>query len=181
MKTKTYLIFAAVVLGLVFSSVAHSQTYKSKYVQDNEERSLEGIHTGFRQIETEALPTGTMSPNDPHVKIIGWDPAVPLPRFINNIKEGETNQLAVLRMLSAPNIMWRDPVTEREKWVYHWIWSYANEYDPNETIIYMNHSGKKLKNNKKPVVMVINFNEKDIVEGYQIRLLKVRRDAFDEY
>jgi len=181
MKTKTYLAFMAVVGTLLLSGSAFSQDYKNRYVKDTENKRIDEIDYGYRQIVTPAYDDGTVAPNDPHVKVIGWDPAVPLSRFINNIKEGETDQLTVLRLLSAPNIIWRDPVSDEEKWVYHWIWSYENEWDPNHTIIYMNHSGKRLIHNQHPVSMVITFNRSDVVDHYSVRLLKVHHDTFDEY
>src|SRR3972149_10666346 len=115
MKTKSLLAFTAVVGILFLSTSAYSQTYKSRYTQDNEDRKMDEIASGYRQRVTEVHPTGTISPNEPHVQVIGWDPAVPLPRFVNTIKEGETNQLTVLRLLSAPNVIWRDPITDKEK------------------------------------------------------------------
>lgn len=181
MKTKTYLAFLAVVGTLILSGSAYSEEYTNRYVQDNQERSIEGINHGFQEIKTPAFPSGHVDQNDPHVQVLGWDPAVPLPRFLSAIKEGQTDQLAILRLLSAPNIIWRDPVSDEEKWVYYWMWSYKNEFDPNETIIYMNHEGKKVKHNSKPVVMVVTFDKNDVVDAFKIRLLKVKHDAFDEY
>ena len=111
------------------------------------------------------------------VQIIGWDPRVPLQRILDSIREGVTDQLTILRLFSAPNIISRSD-HEKETWIYHWKWSYNNTKSLGTTLISMDHPGLRLKSNKRPVSMVVTFNDKNIVESYAVRLLKVKKDSF---
>ncbi len=117
---------------------------------------------------------------DPHLSIVGWDGRVPLKYLLSAIQEGVTDQLTILRLFSAPNIITRSD-QEKETWVYHWIWSYNNTKNPDTTLILMDHQGLRLKNNKKPVSLSLVFNDKNVVESYSLKLLKVRHDAFYEH
>jgi hypothetical protein len=170
-------------LNLSWISLARSQEVSNKYVKDTEERTTLGGTNGgsYKEASGPVLEGQALSYGDPHVKIIGWDPVVPIKRFVSAIQEGVTDQLTVLKLFSAPNIIARSPWQEKEMWVYHWLWSYENEQDPNLTAIDMTRPGQKVVHNKTPVSMIITFNDKDVVDSYVIRLLKIKKDAFDEY
>ena len=113
------------------------------------------------------------------VQVIGFDSTVPERRILENLKEGVTDQLTVLKLLSAPNVITRSP-QDKETWVYHWIWSYQNEENPNQTQILMDHQGKRVRRNKKPVSLIITFNKKDIIDSYSLKLIKSKKDTFSE-
>ncbi|MBF0492400.1 MAG: hypothetical protein HQM15_06435 [Deltaproteobacteria bacterium] len=114
------------------------------------------------------------------VQIIGVESTVPQRRILDNLKEGVTDQLTVLKLFSAPNIITRSP-QDKETWVYNWIWSYQNEENPSQTTILMDQQGKRIRRNKKPVSLVITFNDKDIIESYAIKLIKAKKDTFSEF
>jgi hypothetical protein len=182
MKTPILFLLGVLAFNLSWSSPTRSQEAANKYVKDTEERTTLGgtAGQGYKEISSPVLETQALSYGDPHVKIIGWEAVVPLSRFISAIQEGVTDQLTVLKLFSAPNIIGRSP-KEKEVWVYHWLWSYENEGDPNLTTITMDHPGKKVLRNKTPVSMIVTFNDQNIVESYIIRLLRVKKDVFNEY
>jgi len=183
MKTPILFLAGLLALNLSWASSVYSQEVTNKYVKDTEERTTQGGNhgEGYHEVYGPVLEGQALSWGDPHVKIIGWDPVVPIKRFVSAIQEGVTDQLTVLKLFSAPNIIARNPFQDKEMWVYHWVWSYENEADPNLTTITMNHPGEKVMHNEKPVSMIITFNDKDLVDSYVIRLLKVRKDIFNEY
>lgn len=179
MKTKI-LLFSAI-LSLAFVSQAKAQLgYESPYAMDRADRSY--YNNPIRYVETieNAQSDANIADPNPHVSVIGWDAHVPLKRFVNAIKEGTTDVHAMLKLFSAPNVMWRSPQTGKVTWAYGWMWSYGDEEDLNKTMVYMDKPGYRVKKNKKPVVMVVVFNEKNIVESYSIRLLKIKNDTFDD-
>ncbi|MBL7685454.1 MAG: hypothetical protein JNK65_05405 [Deltaproteobacteria bacterium] len=179
MKTKTFTFLMFVGFTLI-ASVSGAQEYehRNRYARDNEERLGLGVARGYKEFVEPVQSDAAVSEKDPHQKVIGWNSQVPSKRFINAIKEGETDQLAILKLFSSPNIMGRDPRTNKETWTYHYLWSYKDEQDPNNTIIMMNRPGQRLKKNRAPVSMVITFDDKDVVDSYTVKLLKVKRDAF---
>ncbi len=179
MKTKI-LTFTAFLSFIFVSQVYAQPEYESRYATDRQERAYYNNPTRYIESIDAVHSDAAISAPNPHVSVIGWDPYVPLRRFVNSIQEGITDQQALLKLLSAPNIMWRSYHTGKEMWIYQWMWSYADEQDPNKTVIYMNHPGKRVKKNKTPVSMIVTFNDKDIVESYSIRLLKIKKDAFDD-
>lgn len=178
MKTKAFLFSALLILTL--GSIVHADPIsENQYATDRQDRNYYNDPTRYIEYVEPANSDANVAAPNPHVSVIGWDPYVPLKRFINSIQEGITDQQGMLKLFSAPNIMWRSYKTNKETWVYHWIWSYQDEQDPNKTIIKMNKPGKRVKRNATPVSMIVTFNDKDIVESYNIRLLKVNKDAFD--
>ncbi len=180
MKTKILLFSAFVSLFFISNSWAQND-YESRYATDRQDHNYYNDPTRYIEYKSPALSDAAITNPNPHQTVIGWDPAVPVRRFVNSIQEGITDQQRILQLLSAPNIMWRSWRTGKETWIYHWMWSYADEQDPNKTVIYMNHPGKRVKQNKSPVSMIVTFNDKDIVESYAIRLLKIKKDEFDDY
>ncbi|MFO1518050.1 MAG: hypothetical protein U1F57_00065 [bacterium] len=158
---------------------AQEYEYKNRYVEDTKNRKAVGVLSGYKEYEVPMYSDAPVASNDPHVKVLGWDPNVPLPRFINTLKEGETDQLTVLKLFSAPNIITRNVRDNKETWVYQWLWSYADPEDPNNTTIMMDKVGNRLKRNRTPVSMVITFNDNDVVDSYSIKLIKYKRDAFN--
>lgn len=181
MKTKIFLFSA--LLSLNFATVAHADgpINENQYSTQREDHNYYNDPTRYIEYKSPVYDDNFVANPNPHEDIVGWDPAVPLRRFINTIQEGVTDQQKILQLLSAPNVMWRSPRTGKETWVYSWMWSYSDEQDPNKTVIYMNHPGKRVKSNKHPVSMILTFNDKDIVESYTIRLLKIKKDQFDDY
>lgn len=181
MKTKIFLFSA--LLSLTFISAGHAEgpINENQYATNREDRNYYNDPTRYIEYISPAQSDAAVANPNPHLSVIGWDPAVPVRRFINSIQEGVTDQQRILQLLSAPNIMWRSPRTGKETWVYHWMWSYQDEEDANKTVIYMNRPGKRVKKNKNPVSMTLTFNDKEVVESYAIRLLKIKKDQFDDY
>jgi|GEM_PF-2242492 len=179
MKSSKSFIFPALFTLVMLASSAQAQEYRSRYTTDSQERKQEGVLSGYREVYGPAPGIGQpVSAPGPHVRIVGWDPVVPLTQFMNGIQEGVTDQLTILRLFSAPNAIIRS-FDDKEVWFYYYLWSYDYEQDPNATLIYMDHPGQRVVHNKKPVSMKITFNDKDIVESYQIRLLKIKHDEFN--
>lgn len=179
MKTKTILFSA--LLSLFSLSYAHAQTgYESPYATERNERNYYNDPTRYIETTVPAQSEADVASPNPHVSVIGWDAHVPLKRFINAIQEGVTDQHAILKLFSAPNIMWRSPQTGKETWIYYWMWSYDNPEDVNKTMVYMDKPGYRVRKNKKPVSMMVIFNDRDVVENYSVRLLKVKHDTFDD-
>jgi hypothetical protein len=115
MKTKTYLTFTVAVGLLLLSGSAFSQEYKNRYVKDYENKRIEEIDHGYRQIQSNAYDDGGVSQNDSHE---GHRLTPPYrARIINNLKR-ETDQPAVLRLSSAPTHLARSG-ERQEKWIYH--------------------------------------------------------------
>lgn len=179
MKTKT-LLFSAV-FTLFLTSFAQAQTgYESPYATDRNDKNYYNDPTRYILSTVPVHSDAAVANPNNHVNVIGWDAHVPLRRFINAIQEGVTNQHAILKLLSAPNIMWRSPQTGKETWIYFWMWSYSDEEDVNKTMIQMDKPGYRVKKNKKPVSLVVVFNDKELVESYNFRLLKIKHDTFDD-
>ncbi len=179
MKTKTLLISAA--FSLFLTSFAQAQMgYESPYATDRNDKNYYNDPTRYLESTVPVHSDADVANPNPHVNVIGWDAHVPLRRFLNAIQEGVTNQHAVLKMFSAPNIMWRSPQTGKETWIYYWMWSYTDEEDVNKTMIQMDKPGYRVKKNKKPVSLVFVFNDQETVESYNIRLLKIKNDTFDD-
>ncbi len=111
------------------------------------------------------------------VQAIGYESTVPQNRILDNLKEGVTDQIEVLKLLSAPNVITRSP-QDKETWIYNWMWSYQNEENPDQTLFLMDRPGKRVRRNKKPVSLTITFNKKDIIESYNIKLIKSKKDTF---
>ncbi len=179
MKTKIFLFSA--ILSLAFVAQAQAQLgYQSPYATDRDDRNYYNNPTRYIQHIDPVHSDAKIEDPNSHVSVIGWDAHVPLRRFINTIKEGVTDQQALLKLLSAPNIMWRSPQTGKETWVYHWMWTYEDEQDLNKTMIYMDKPGYRVKRNTKPVSLIFTFNDKEVVESYSFRLLKMKNDTFDD-
>jgi hypothetical protein len=168
MKTKTFAILAVLATVIILNNRAQTQ---DRYIPDAQEKGKKEVASNPVITEHE------ISSADSHVKIIGWDSNVPAKRIINAIQEGVTNQITILKLFSGPNIIARSP-QDKETWVYYYLWSYKDDKDPNTTIIQMDHPGIRVKHNKTPVSLVITFNDKDIVESYSLRLLKVNKERF---
>ncbi len=177
MKSKKILLS---LLLLSVSGVSLAHAYESRYVRDRDDRSNapHGIPLGYHEVVT-GLESQPYSQNDSHIHVIGWKSRVPLKTIVGFMQEGVTDQLSVLKHFSAPNVITRSP-QDKETWVYHWLWSYENEYDPERAMIKMDHPAKRMRKNKAPVSMVITFNKDDVVESYSVKMLKVKKDAFDE-
>ncbi len=179
MKIKFFFLFSFFILSFGSVSILQAQENQNRYVQDNTTRARLNSGKNIVEIVTPAYPEKEVSQEDPHVKIVKWDPNVPLPRILDSIKEGASTQMDILKLFSAPNVMLRT-AEDKETWVYRWMWSYKNEEDPNATLIQMAHAGKKVRHNSRPVSMIVTFNDKRIVESYVVRLIKTKKDLFDE-
>lgn len=167
--------------GIIGNQPADAQKHVSAS-NSNSDSSKNSDHQSQEIVKESAIPDAKPQEvpfDDPHVSIIGWDGRVPLKYFLSAIQEGVTDQLTILKLFSAPNIITRTP-QEKENWIYHWVWSYNNTKNPETTLILMDHQGLRLKNNKKPVSLSLVFNDKNVVESYSLKLLKVRHDAFYE-
>ncbi len=169
------------VVGLT-ASPAFSDFPQNQYAQDRQMKATNNAYDdgiAYKEFGRPVYSDQSIPADDPHVKLLSWNPVVPLKRIINTIQEGVTDQLTMLRLFSAPNIMTRSYATNKEVWVYYSLWSYVNQQDNNETLILMDRAGRRLYKNKSPVVMVVTFNDRDVVENYNIRLLRVKNDKFN--
>jgi hypothetical protein len=200
MRIKLFIFFSFLFLSSIFfSHFSKAQDYFNIIGEDAGEKKKNTIRSAPSSStvpyseettiikETVIIPATIVSEvrpeeapfEDPRVQIIGWDTRVPLKYLLASIQEGVTDQSALLKLFSAPNIITRSD-QEKEVWIYHWLWSYNNTKDPETTYILMNDQGLKLKHNKRPVSLSIVFNDKNIVESYSLKLLKVKHDRFYE-
>ena len=81
-------------------------------------------------------------------------------------------------MLSGPNAIGLHYPDEREMWSYLWIWSYKLANPVEDTVIYMDHPGKKVLKGKDPVELHITFNEQDVVERVVLALIKKKNSQY---
>ncbi len=177
MKTKNIFCLSVVFFSLILVGSVHAQVYQNKYLidRDNRNNAEWGVPSGYREVSEHSTQAALTGQSDPHVKVIGWDPKVPSKRVIQEIQEGVTDQIAILKLFSAPNIITRSP-EDKETWVYHWLWSYKDEYSPNGPTLLMDRAGKRVRRNRHPVSMELTFNNKDIVESYSIKLIKKQKN-----
>lgn len=182
MNKKILFSALSLLVGGLIATPALSDIPQNQYAQDRQDKATRNYYDSgiaYKEFGHPVYSDGSIPADDPHVKLLSWNPVVPLRRIVNTIQEGVTDQLTMLRLFSAPNIMTRSYATNKEVWVYYSLWSYVNQQDNNETLIIMDKAGRRLYKNKKPVVMVVTFNDKDIVENYNIRLLRVKNDQFN--
>lgn len=136
------------------------------HVRSNNYANLEEV----RFSEDYATPDETLVKKSVSVK--SWSPEQPIKKFLNKIKIGESTQKDILALLSGPNIIERDHKTEQEKWVYSWLWSYDLRYPVEDSLIKMDHAGKRIVRGKNPVDLEILFDDSDKVTGVNMVLVK---------
>ena len=157
---------------------ADSWTWHNKYMRERGLVTLSESTTNnqYARIEEIVFTDDYAQPDSTYVKqhlqLISWYPTQPAKKILNRIKIGQTNQLDILKLLSGPNIIGLDYPSEQEKWVYYWIWAYDLRYPIEDTLVKMDHPGRRLLRGKNPVELEIIFDDKDVVADVRMRLIK---------
>ena len=102
-----------------------------------------------------------------HLQLIFFYPTQPPKKNLQQNKK-----IDILKLLSGPNIIGLDYPSEQEKWVYYWIWAYDLRYPIEDTLVKMDHPGRRLLRGKTPVELEIIFDDKDVVADVRMRLIK---------
>lgn len=113
---------------------------------------------------------------NPKVRIIGWNPNQKVSKFLGEIQECVSTQWDVLALLSGPNAIGLRYPEEREMWSYLWLWRYKLANPVEDTIIMMDHPGKRILKGKDPVELRITYNAQDVVERVELDLIKKKGD-----
>lgn len=117
-------------------------------------------------------PTCIPSSREPKVRLASWDPKVKVGKLIGSITECVTTMWDVLRLLPGPNVINVAYPSEKEQWVYSWMWTYKLQNPMEDTIIFMDNPGKHITKGKNPVELSIVFNKDDVVERVTVELIK---------
>jgi len=175
-------IFGHLFLAFLFlwptMSHADSWAWHNKYMRERGLVTLSESTTNnqYARIEEIVFTDDYAQPDSTYVKqhlqLISWYPTQPAKKILNRIKIGQTNQLDILKLLSGPNIIGLDYPSEQEKWVYYWIWAYDLRYPIEDTLVKMDHPGRRLLRGKNPVELEIIFDDKDVVADVRMRLIK---------
>lgn len=137
-----------------------------------------------RAAKVEPPPEPTLPPScvpssqDPKIRIVSWDPHQKASKIMGEITECVSTMWDVLRILPGPNIINVTYPSEKEQWGYSWMWSYHLQNPIEDTIILMDHPGKRIVKGKKPVELYIVFNEEDVVERISMILIKKKRSKY---
>ncbi len=167
--------FFICLLLILLTSSSHAY---NKY-QDNQQVGVRSAHvyeSGNARIQEIEFTDDILNPESSYVKrhlgLQSWYPAQFAKKFLNRVKIGESTQIDILKLLSGPNIITLEYPSEREMWVYHWLWSYDLRYPIEDTLVKMDHPGRRMLRGKNPVELEIVFNDKDIVSDIRMRLIK---------
>lgn len=117
-------------------------------------------------------PACVPSSEHPKVKLLSWNPKQKVAKFLGVLQECSTNQWDVLKLLSGPNTMGLHYPDEKEMWGYLWLWSYKLQNPLEETLILMDHNGKRIRKGKNPVELYLTFNRDDVLERVEMILVK---------
>jgi hypothetical protein len=123
-------------------------------------------------------PACIPSSEHPKVNIIAWDSARKVSTILGAIQECVTTQWDILKLFSGPNTIGLHYPDEKEMWGYRWMWSYKLKNPIEDTIIYMDHPGKRLMKGKNPVNLLITFNKDDVVERVELNLIKKKNNQY---
>ena len=123
---------------------------------------------------TEPVPAPPAKPIFPGKKIqlVSFEPDQKAGKIVGSIQEGVSTMYDVLHLLSGPNTIGLKYPEEREMWGYLWLWSYKLENPIEDSIILMDHTGKRVLKGKDPVELYITFNDHDVVDGIEMDLIK---------
>ena len=97
---------------------------------------------------------------------------------MGTITECVTTMWDMLKILPGPNIINVEYPSEKEQWVYSWMWSYKLKNPIEDTIILMDNDGKRIMKGKNPVELYIVFNEDDVVEKVEMNLIKKKHSQY---
>jgi len=123
-----------------------------------------------------AAPTCTSRSPGRKIELVSFDPHQPAGKVVGAIQECVTTMYDVLKLLSGPNSIELKYPEEKEQWGYLWLWSYKLQNPIEDTVILMDHPGKRIRKGKNPVELYITFNEHDIVDGVEMDLIKKNGD-----
>ncbi len=125
--------------------------------------------------EPEPIPAAPVcSPHSParKIQLVSFDPNQKAGKIVGAIQECVTTMYDVLKLLSGPNTIGLKYPEEKEQWGYLWLWSYKLQNPIEDSIIMMDHTGKRIKKGKNPVELYITFNDHDVVESVEMDLIK---------
>jgi hypothetical protein len=124
-----------------------------------------------------AAPTCVPNPEGHTVKLMSWEPKQKIAKFLGVLKECETTQWDVLKLLSGPNAIGLHYPDEKEMWSYLWMWSYDLKNPIEDTVIMMDQPGKRMKKAKNPVELYLVFNKQDVLERAYMILVKKKNKS----
>lgn len=123
-------------------------------------------------------PACVAQSESPKVKLLSWDPKQKVAKFLGVLKECSTTQWDVLNLLSGPNTIGLDYPEEKEMWGYLWLWDYKLQNPIEDTIVLMDHQGKRIKKGKNPVELYLTFNREDVLEKVKMVLVKKKKGSY---
>jgi hypothetical protein len=152
-------------------------TFTKAYAQQRPTHRRHG-RAAVKKIEEPApQPACVPSQEGRTVKLMSWEPKQKIAKFLGVLKECETTQWDVLKLLSGPNAIGLHYPDEKEMWSYLWMWSYDLKNPIEDTIILMDQSGKRMKKGKNPVELYLVFNKQDVLERAYMILVKKKSNS----
>jgi len=126
----------------------------------------------------ETAPVCVAKSDNPKVKLVSWDPDQKVSKFLGELQECVTTQWDVLRLLSRPNAIGLHYPEEHEMWGYLWLWRYKLQNPMEDTVIMMDHPGKRIMSGKDPVELRLTFNRDDVLERIDLDLIKKKNSDY---
>ncbi len=119
-----------------------------------------------------SAPTCTSKSPGRKIQLISFNPKQPAGKVVGSIQECVSTMYDVLKLLSGPNSIGLKYPEEKEQWGYLWLYSYKLANPIEDTMILMDHPGKRIKKGKDPVELYVTFNDHDIVDSVEMDLIK---------
>jgi len=143
------------------------------------EASHHRVHSSAQKFqEVPPAPVCTSKSANPKVRLVAWDPKQKVDKFLGELQECVTTQWDVLKMLSGPNTIGLHYPEEHEMWGYLWLWNYKLQNPIGDTIIEMDHPGKRVQKGKNPVELRLTFNSDDVLERVEMDLIKKKNSDY---